>query len=121
MKRRDTGMLGEKLACEFLGKNGYDIVETNYRCTEGEIDIIARREDVLVFVEVRTKTSRQFGSPEESITGRKRERLRAVAEHYGQERDNLPGSWRIDVMAIQLDRNNRVKRLQHIENAVDSE
>jgi putative endonuclease len=119
MRRRDTGILGEKLACEYLGKKGYDIVETNYRCTEGEIDIIARQGDVLVFVEVRTKRSRQFGSPEESITGIKKERLRAVAEHYGQERDDLPDSWRIDVMAIQLDRNNKVKRLQHIENAVE--
>jgi putative endonuclease len=119
MKRRDTGILGEKIACEFLGKNGYDIVETNYRCAEGEIDIIARQKDMLVFVEVRTKKSYQFGSPEESITTTKKDRLRAVAERYGQEHDNIPASWRIDVMAIQLDRSYRVKRIQLIENAVD--
>lgn len=119
MKRRDTGLLGEKIACEFLGKNGYDIVETNYRCTEGEIDIIARQKDILVFVEVRTKKSYQFGIPEESITATKKDRLRAVAERYGQEHDNIPASWRIDVMAIQLDRNDGVKRIQLIENAVD--
>ena len=119
MNRRDTGILGEKIACEFLGKNGYDIVETNYRCTEGEIDIIARQKDILIFVEVRTKRTRQFGSPEESITRTKKERLRAVAERYGQEHDDIPASWRIDVMAIQLDINDRVKRIQLIENAIE--
>jgi putative endonuclease len=118
MKRRDIGILGEKLARDFLGKNGYHILETNYRCPEGEIDIVARHEDTLVFVEVRTKSSRQFGSPEESITPAKRRRLRAVASHYQQSHNNLPPSWRIDVIAIQLDRNKQVSRIELIENAV---
>jgi len=118
MKRRDTGILGERLACDFLGKNGYNILETNYRCSEGEIDIIAEQEETLVFVEVRTKRSEQFGSPEESITPAKMERLRAVAAHYGQNREGLPASWRIDVVAIQLDRNGRASRIELIENAV---
>ena len=68
MKRRDTGILGKKLARDSLNKRGYRILETNYRCPEGEIDIIARHKDSHVFVEVRTKTSSEFGSPEESIT-----------------------------------------------------
>jgi len=118
MKRRDTGILGEKLARDFLSKNGYHILETNYRCPAGEVDIIARREDTLVFVEVRTKKSLEFGSPEESITPKKAERLKTVAAHYGQNHDNLPSSWRIDLIAIQLDRNNRVSRIELIENAV---
>jgi putative endonuclease len=118
MKRRDLGNLGEKLARDFLGKNGYSILETNYRCPAGEIDIIARQKDTLVFVEVRTKRSRQFGSPEESITPAKKERLRTVAAHYGQNRDNLPALWRIDVVAIQMDRNGQVSRIEIIENAV---
>ena len=119
MKRRETGMLGEKLACDFLGKNGYNILETNYRCPEGEIDIIARQEDTLVFVEVRTKKSRQFGTPEESITPTKMERLRTVAAHYGQNRSNLPASWRIDVVAIQMDSRGKISRIELIENAVE--
>ena len=106
------------MACDFLGKNGYNILETNYRCSEGEIDIIAEQEETLVFVEVRTKRSEQFGSPEESITPAKMERLRAVAAHYGQNREGLPASWRIDVVAIQLDRNGRASRIELIENAV---
>jgi putative endonuclease len=119
MKRHDTGLIGEKIACDFLGRNGYRILETNYRCPRGEIDIIARQQDTLVFVEVRTKKSRQFGSPEESITPEKMERLRTVAAHYGQDRHDLPATWRIDVVAIQMDRRGQVKRIELIENAVE--
>lgn len=118
MRRRDVGILGEKLARDFLGKNGYKILETNYRCPGGEIDIIARHQDTLVFVEVRTKRSRQFGSPEESITPAKMERLRTLAAHYWQTHDNLPQLWRIDVIAIQLGQNQQVSRIELIENAV---
>jgi putative endonuclease len=118
MKRRDTGILGEKLAGDFLSQNGYHILETNYRCPEGEIDIIAKHGDTLVFVEVRTKMSRQFGSPEESITPAKMKRLMAVASHYGQNHNNLPDSWRIDVIAIELNQNGQVSRIELVENAV---
>lgn len=119
MKRRETGILGEKLACDFLGKNGYHVIETNYRCPRGEIDIIARQGDTLVFVEVRTKKNLQFGTPEESITPDKMERLRTVAAYYNQSRNNLPASWRIDVVAIQMDSKGRVSRIEIIENAVE--
>ena len=119
MKKRETGALGEKIACDFLGKIGYDLLETNYRYPEGEIDIIAKQADTLVFIEVRTKKSRLFGSPEESITQVKKERLKTLAERYGQEHDNLPSTWRIDVVAIQMDNSGRVSRIELIENAVD--
>ena len=119
MKRRETGTLGERIAGEFLGKNGYDILETNYRCPQGEIDIIAKQQDTLVFIEVRTKQSRGFGSPEESITPVKKERLRALAAQYGQEHENLPSAWRIDVVAIQMEESGRVRRIEIIENAVE--
>jgi putative endonuclease len=119
MKRRDTGILGEKLAKEFLKKRGYRIRETNYRCHEGEIDIVARDKDCLVFVEVRTKTSLEFGHPEESITSAKRQRMRATAYQYCQNHHDLPPQWRIDVVAIELDSNGKPSRLELIENAVD--
>jgi len=117
MKRRDTGILGEKLAKDFLKKRGYRIVETNYRCPEGEIDIVARHKDYLVFVEVRTKTSLEFGSPEESITQTKQERLKSTASRYQQTHDNLPPLWRIDVVAIELKRG-KLSRIELIENAI---
>ena len=118
MKRRETGILGEKLACDFLGKNGYRIIERNFRCPGGEVDIVARQQDTLVFVEVRTKRSRRFGSPEESITPIKMERLRNVAAYYWQSHSNLPESWRIDVVAIQMDSHGHVSRIELIENAI---
>lgn len=118
MKRRETGILGEKLARDFLKKRGYRLVETNFRCPEGEIDIIARHKDYLVFVEVRTKSGREFGIPEESITAAKMEKLRVVANYYRQTHENLPESWRIDVVAVELDRGNKPLRIELIENAV---
>ena len=121
MKRRETGALGERIACDFLGKNGYKILENNYRCPAGEIDIIAKQEDTLVFVEVRTKRSRLFGSPEESITPVKREKLRTLAQYYRQEHENLPINWRIDVVAIEMEKSCKVTRIEIIENAVDAE
>ena len=121
MKRRDVGILGEKLAQDFLKKRGYRILETNYRCPEGEIDIVARYKDFLVFVEVRTKTSLKFGSPEESITFAKKERMRAAAFHYQQMHDNLPPLWRIDVVAVELDKKEKPSRIELIENAVGGE
>ena len=119
MKRRDTGILGERLARDFLKKQGYRILETNYRCSEGEVDIVARHGEFLVFVEVRTKRSLQQGSPEESITPAKMAKLRTIAAHYRQTHDNLPLSWRIDVVAIEMDRNNKLLRIELIENAVE--
>ena len=119
MKRRDTGILGEKIAKDFLKRKGYRILETNYRCPEGEVDIIARQKDFLVFIEVRTKTSLEFGTPEESITPAKRQKLRATSAYFQQTHDNLPSSWRIDIVAIELDQKKKPSRIEIIENAVD--
>jgi len=118
MKRRDVGILGEKLARDFLKRKGYRITETNYRCPEGEIDIVAKQGDFLVFVEVRTKTSLEFGSPEESITSTKKERMKATAAYYQQTHSNLPPLWRIDVVAIELSPKGKPSRIELIENAV---
>ncbi len=118
MKRRDVGILGEKLAQGFLKKQGYRIWETNYRCPEGEIDIIAKERDCLVFIEVRTKSSTEFGTPEESITPTKRRRLAAVTARYRQTHSNLPPSWRIDVVAVELNDKGKPSRIELIKNAV---
>lgn len=120
MKRRETGIQGEKLAKAFLEKRGYHVIETNYRCHEGEIDIVARHHDSLVFIEVRTKTSLAFGSPQESITPAKQERMRAAAYHYQQTHDSLPSLWRIDFVAVELNRQGKT-HIELIENAVGEE
>ena len=118
MKRRETGIRGEQLARDFLKKRKYRILESNYHCPHGEIDIIARHKNTLVFIEVRTKTGSQFGSPEESITPTKREKLRATAYHYRQTHSNLPQQWRIDFVAIELNNNGELTRIELYENAV---
>lgn len=118
MKRKETGILGEKLAKDSLKKRGYHILEANYRCPEGEIDIVAKHKDYLVFIEVRTKKSLQFGSPEESVTSAKKEKLKAIAAHYQQTHNNLPTLWRIDFIAVELDQRGKPLRIDLIENAI---
>ena len=121
MTRKATGILGEKLAQRFLTERGYHIVETNYRCRYGEIDIIATKNDYLVFIEVRAKKSRLFGTPEESITETKKEHLRAVANQYREVHADLPALWRIDLLAIELANTGKPQRIELIENAIEDE
>jgi putative endonuclease len=111
-------MLGEKLAREFLKKRGYKIIETNYRCPRGEIDIVVRKKDCLVFVEVRSKKSLEFGTPEESVTRIKRRHLKNTALHYLQNHRGLPEAWRIDMVAVELTPEGKASRIELIENAV---
>ena len=121
MKRKETGNLGEKLARDHLKKKRHRILDTNYRCPHGEIDIISRQKDTLVFTEVRTKTGTDFGTPEESITRTKRERMRACAHYYLQTHENPVKTWRIDVAAVEMDKNGKPSRIEFIENAVGEE
>ena len=116
--RKRTGALGENAATEHLIKQGYTILQRNYRCPVGEIDIIARDGDSLVFVEVRTKRSRQFGTPEESITPAKKAKLIELAETYLQEHGKPDQHWRIDVVAVEIRQGDRVSRIELIRNAV---
>lgn len=118
LQRKEVGALGEKLAADYLKKRGYKIIERNFRCREGEIDIIAKQGEYLVFVEVRTKKSSDFGTPEESITPIKSKRLVTLANIYLQNCSSLPQSWRIDVIAVELKPDGKLSRLEHIENAV---
>jgi putative endonuclease len=121
MDRQEVGKLGEKAAQKFLKKQGYRIRETGFRCRHGEIDIVAQKKDWLVFVEVRTKSSLEFGTPEESITQDKKERLIASALTYTSTHQDLPPLWRIDVVAIELDDKGKTRRIGHIENAVEQD
>jgi len=118
MKHKEVGATGEKLARNFLKKKGYRIRQTNFRCREGEIDIVAERKGYLVFVEVRTKTGSSFGSPEESVTAAKKEKLVATALSYLDSHRDLPDNWRIDFVGVELDQNGRATRIELIENAV---
>ena len=100
--RRRLGQAGEQLAATHLAALGYEIVDRNYRCPAGEIDLGARLAGTWVFVEVRTRRGARFGTPEESITARKRAHIIASAQHYLQDHDALEADWRIDAVAIVL-------------------
>jgi putative endonuclease len=112
------GRRGEALAAGRLQDLGYVIVARNYRCRHGELDLIARHGDTWVFVEVRTRRSDRFGSPEASFTPGKRAHLIAAAQHYLQAHDLTDVPWRIDAVAVDLAPNGAVRRLDVIENAV---
>ncbi len=116
--RRLTGAIGEQLARRYLEQKNYEIVEQNFRCSIGEIDIVARDAGFLVFVEVRTKRSRQFGTPEESITLTKQAKLIELAETYLQKREISNEDWRIDVVAVEIGPRDRIDRIELIQNAV---
>ncbi|HUU62474.1 MAG TPA: YraN family protein [Dehalococcoidia bacterium] len=118
MDSREIGALGEKIAAEYLTGLGYVIRERNFRSREGEIDIIAEKDDFLVFIEVRTRRSLSFGTPEESVTAQKKERLITLTQAYMEDREDLPSSWRIDVVALELGPKGQISRLELIENAV---
>ena len=83
MSRNELGKIGEQLAARYLRNNGYKILSQNFRMGRyGEIDIIADKEGVLTFIEVKTRTSKRFGSPAESVTYDKQRKIRRVAEYY---------------------------------------
>ncbi len=116
--RRDLGAFGERLAATHLEAKGYRIRHRNFRCPEGEIDIVAEDGDCLVFVEVRTRRGDALGTPAESITEAKERRLVAVARAYLQEYEGLPANQRIDVVGVELTPQGRLLGVQHIEGAV---
>lgn len=94
------GRLGEALACEFLKMQGFRVIDRNYRCAEGEVDIIAEEGETLAFVEVRTKTSDEYGLPLETIGAQKRARLRRATLHYLAKRGPSRRCLRFDAVGI---------------------
>ncbi len=116
--RQSLGRRGEQLAADRLAALGYQIIERNFRCPAGEIDLVARDQDTWVFVEVKTRRGARFGTPEDAITARKRAHLIASAQHYLQARDLRDVPWRIDAVAVGLSTAGELLRVDVIENAV---
>ena len=108
-------VIGEDKACEFLRKKGYKIIERNFRKGYGEIDIIAVKDKVLVFVEVKTKRGVAFGTPEEMFTKGKAERVKRMASVYLEGREF---NCRIDMVAIVLGESDQPLRITHYPNVV---
>lgn len=110
-----TGNLGEDVAKRYLEQKGYKIIDQNYKTKYAEIDIIVKKDNVLVFVEVRTKTGEQFGTPEDTLTKTKLTRVRKNAIAYSAK-TRWKGPARIDAICIVLNQDNSVKRIEHYEN-----
>ena len=103
-----TGKRGEDLAVEFLQKQGYRILERNYRHKHSEIDIITQFEDTLVFVEVKTRTNMKYGHPEEFVDDKQTEKIMQGADHYLSDLD-WKGDIRFDIIAIEMKAKPRIE------------
>lgn len=113
-RNQSIGRWGEEAAAAFLCEHGYEISARNVRTPYGEIDLVARKEDITVFVEVKARTSKSFGPPEVAVTPRKQAHMLACAGFYAQQ--NEIDHWQIDVIAVERC-NGRVE-VVHFENAV---
>lgn len=113
--RMGLGRRGEALAAQALQRRGYEIVERNWRCRAGEVDIVARRGGTWAFVEVRTRRGETFGTPEESVTPQKRERMRAVAEEYLAGHGLWEADGQLLLVAVEMDRAGRLRRVDVLE------
>ena len=116
-ERQKLGRWGESVAATYLEAQGYQIVARNWRCHDGEVDLVAKAGAEWVFVEVKTRRGYDMGTPEEGLTAVKQKKLLAVAQAYVLAHD-LDVDWRIDLVAVELDKAGKLLRCDHVPNAV---
>ena len=115
----EIGRHGEDLAVQWLRKKGYEIVARNYRRRFGEVDIIARHNGYLVFIEVKTRSSNRFGLPADALTIRKQQQLTRIAEDYLVHHNYLDIPCRFDVLSVVL-RQGKKPEISIVVNAFDA-
>lgn len=103
MSTKDIGNSGEIRAAKFLEGLGYRIIDRNWHCRFGEIDLVALKGDAVVFVEVKTRANRVFGLPEEAVTQRKLRHIRKTIDFYVAQHPGLPEQQLIEVVSIEGD------------------
>jgi putative endonuclease len=113
--KQRLGKSGEDLAVSFLKNNGFEILKRNYRYGHKEIDIIGKDKNTIVFIEVKTGRSKNFGAPQEWVTLRKQKSMIEVAQDYIQKQDFRDYDFRFDVVAISFEKGNR--EIEHLKNA----
>jgi putative endonuclease len=118
MDRKRLGQHGEQAAARYLINEGYVILDQNWRSEHGEIDLIAQSANELVFVEVRTRASSRYGTPEDSLTQDKAKRLILTAQAYLEAHSSDQTNWRIDLIAIECEPAGIVIRLDHYPHAL---
>lgn len=114
---KQLGVKGEGLAVEFLKRKGYRVISRNFKTPLGEIDIVARDGETLVFVEVKTRTDTAFGQPFEAVNYRKREKIKKVALYYLKNNCRKELSSRFDVLSIEI--NADKSKIEHIIDAFE--
>lgn len=116
-QRSNLGLQGEQIASSYLRKQNFRILEHNFKARYGEIDIIALDGNTLVFVEVKTRTSRVYGTPEDAITPKKLREIAKTAQYYRLRHPEFTSGVRIDVIAIEMDRSSgELRALRHLRN-----
>ena len=113
-QHNELGKKGEQLAVDFLLKNGYDIIERNYRFDKAEVDIIAQKKEILAIVEVKTRSTIDFGNPQDFVKPKQIQRLVKAVDEYITVND-LDVEVRFDIIAIVKEKNNF--NIEHLENA----
>ncbi len=111
MNTKIPGRYGEALAFNYLIENNYKILNTNFSCKLGEIDIIAQKDGYIIFIEVKARSSKLFGLPREAVTYNKQQHIKRAALYYLQKTKNMDKFCRFDVVEILGD------KINHIENA----
>ncbi len=117
LNTRQVGKSGEDRAVRFLKKKGYRIIERNYRCIFGEIDLVATDQDEIVFVEVKSRRSKDFGNPEAAVDIKKQKKISRIAMNYLAEKELGDHNARFDVVAIHFLPEG--ERVEIIKNAFD--
>ncbi|MFH1187782.1 MAG: YraN family protein, partial [bacterium] len=102
-KKQKIGLYGEELAEKFFLKKGYKILDKRFQTRFGEIDLVISKDEIIVFVEVKTRTTNIFGSPEESINYYKIKKMKIAATQYVQKNNIKDKNLRLDCLAIELD------------------
>jgi putative endonuclease len=115
--RHDLGQRGERLAEDLLVREGARVLARNFRTRAGELDLVVEQDGDLVGVEVKTRRPGQPALPEEAVNGTRLGRLERALTQFAQEHGHEDAGWRIDVVAIEVDQNGTVRRLEHIRDA----
>jgi len=116
INRKELGSWGEEQSCQYLIDKGYRIIYLNYRCPIGEIDIIAAKEDQLVFAEVKTRRSTSFGTPAQAVTYKKQIKYQKIALYFLKEKGIRDKSCRFDILEVIVKPDNTFY-INHIPNA----
>jgi putative endonuclease len=110
------GKKGEQIALIFLKKKGYSILSQNFKCKTGEIDIIVKKDECTIFVEVKTRIGNTYGLPEEAVTSWKIKSIIKTADYFMMVNPKLPKLMQIDVISLELSPAGEVKSLKHFKN-----